>query len=407
MSSDMLQTPGFFTSAMSEGENPFEISFKSGNATLERAKEHKQSNEANEQRDINSYFLRAQTRDASNTPLYSFSPRPSPGSPFADQRPSLGGMDVATQFAWNGSKLDNPPNRHKVRMLSPPTSAVQEPENWPYYDFPQQPVRSPLHYLLTQSPTNTRTQYGQPTPPDDHTPSTFGYVSQPQQAPSPAVVRNTAAGKRKRHSKDPSKPSAKRGRKAAAYSKNKNFDLSSTDTNNLDDAKRSKFLERNRVAASKCRQKKKEWTSNLETRARELQNNKKQLAMMVDSLREEMLSVKGELLKHTGCGCKQIRDYLSQEVNAMTYPRALESAASPIGTAPSSRHGSMSDGSDHDHEESRSKRKASKTSPLTQDDPSPPSPTVHFKSETHLEALLNSELANDTSDQRFAARIGQ
>ena len=82
-----------------------------------------------------------------------------------------------------------------------------------------------------------------------------------------------------------------------------------------EDQKRNKFLERNRVAASKCRQKKKEWTSNLESRARTLQNERNQLSLMASSLKEEVLWLKGELLKHSTCDCERIRHYLNREAN--------------------------------------------------------------------------------------------
>lgn len=75
-------------------------------------------------------------------------------------------------------------------------------------------------------------------------------------------------------------------------------------------AKREKFLERNRMAASKCRQKKKEWENNLETRARELTAEKAHLSAHVASLKAELLYLMGECLKHTGCNCTKIREYL-------------------------------------------------------------------------------------------------
>lgn len=80
--------------------------------------------------------------------------------------------------------------------------------------------------------------------------------------------------------------------------------------------KRSQFLERNRVAASKCRQKKKEWTNNLESRARELQATKNSMVLLVASLREELLYLKGEALKHTTCDCSAVRNYLARQAES-------------------------------------------------------------------------------------------
>jgi hypothetical protein len=70
---------------------------------------------------------------------------------------------------------------------------------------------------------------------------------------------------------------------------------------------KQKFLERNRVAASKYRQKKKEWTNNLERRARELQAHKTRLTLLVGSLKEEMLFLQREVSKHDSQGVEKIR----------------------------------------------------------------------------------------------------
>lgn len=77
---------------------------------------------------------------------------------------------------------------------------------------------------------------------------------------------------------------------------------------------REKFLERNRVAASKCRQKKKEWTTSLEERARELQSQREMLVAYVSMLRNELLMLKCKCLQHSDCKCERLRDYLKNTV---------------------------------------------------------------------------------------------
>lgn len=115
-----------------------------------------------------------------------------------------------------------------------------------------------------------------------------------------------------------------------------------------EDGKRSRFLERNRVAASKCRQKKKEWTNNLESRARDLQHQKSQLTAMVSSLKDEMLWLKGELLKHGTCGCDKIRQYLNHEATHFAAGTAsrrqshLLALSSPAVDSPMTGNGSNS-----------------------------------------------------------------
>lgn len=80
-------------------------------------------------------------------------------------------------------------------------------------------------------------------------------------------------------------------------------------------AKRAKFLERNRLAASKCRMKKKEWTQNLEAAARQASAQSRELQVIVGRLREELLEYKTQLLYHQDCGCQKIKEYLQNEVN--------------------------------------------------------------------------------------------
>ncbi|PKX97596.1 bZIP transcription factor atfB [Aspergillus novofumigatus IBT 16806] len=84
-------------------------------------------------------------------------------------------------------------------------------------------------------------------------------------------------------------------------------------------AKREKFLERNRLAASKCRQKKKEHTQLLETRYREQSDKKEQLVSEIARLRSEILGLKNEVLKHAQCGDEPIKLHLAQMVKKITY----------------------------------------------------------------------------------------
>ncbi|KAJ5152254.1 Rho GTPase activation protein [Penicillium capsulatum] len=83
-------------------------------------------------------------------------------------------------------------------------------------------------------------------------------------------------------------------------------------------AKRAKFLERNRLAASKCRQKKKEHTQKLEHRYKEQSDKKEQLVGEIARLRSEILSLKNEVLKHAQCGDEPIKLHLAQMVKRIT-----------------------------------------------------------------------------------------
>lgn len=90
------------------------------------------------------------------------------------------------------------------------------------------------------------------------------------------------------------------------------------------DTKREKFLERNRVAASKCRRKKKEWTDGLEEKLRHLQAENSHLRSLRVILKEDVLSLRGEMLRHQCCGCYGIRSYLANYASKLAYEQQLD-----------------------------------------------------------------------------------
>ncbi|CAO2600627.1 Cyclic AMP-dependent transcription factor ATF-7 [Lemmus lemmus] len=67
------------------------------------------------------------------------------------------------------------------------------------------------------------------------------------------------------------------------------------------DERRQRFLERNRAAASRCRQKRKLWVSSLEKKAEELTSQNIQLSNEVTLLRNEVAQLKQLLLAHKDC----------------------------------------------------------------------------------------------------------
>ncbi|XP_034550263.1 cyclic AMP-dependent transcription factor ATF-2 isoform X2 [Notolabrus celidotus] len=67
------------------------------------------------------------------------------------------------------------------------------------------------------------------------------------------------------------------------------------------DEKRRKFLERNRAAASRCRQKRKVWVQSLEKKADDLNSVNGQLQSEVTLLRNEVAQLKQLLLAHKDC----------------------------------------------------------------------------------------------------------
>lgn len=69
--------------------------------------------------------------------------------------------------------------------------------------------------------------------------------------------------------------------------------------------------ERNRVAARKCRQKAKQNFTSLQRREKELSQKNKALHNHVGGLRDEVLDLKNEILRHSGCNSSVIQNYIA------------------------------------------------------------------------------------------------
>lgn len=75
----------------------------------------------------------------------------------------------------------------------------------------------------------------------------------------------------------------------------------SSTTEQDEDEKRRNFLERNRQAALKCRQRKKAWLSDLQVKVEDLALENDQLAAQANAFREEIINLRTLLLAHKDC----------------------------------------------------------------------------------------------------------
>ncbi|XP_030632968.1 cyclic AMP-dependent transcription factor ATF-7b [Chanos chanos] len=104
------------------------------------------------------------------------------------------------------------------------------------------------------------------------------------------------------------------------------------------DERRRRFLERNRAAASRCRQKRKIWVNALEKRAEELATTNATLTTEVTSLRAEVTRLKELLLAHKDCPvtAMQKKAYIAAGVDessaaALVMPVSVPAAVSVNG----------------------------------------------------------------------------
>ncbi|KAH0558687.1 hypothetical protein GP486_004662 [Trichoglossum hirsutum] len=118
-----------------------------------------------------------------------------------------------------------------------------------------------------------------------------------------------------------------------------------------DEEKRKNFLERNRVAALKCRQRKKQWLANLQAKVEIFSSENDALSAQVTQLREEIVNLKTLLLAHKDCPVSQAQGMTSMGINNMPdfnhhanpYGMAM-AGAGPVMTGQSNR-ASFHDGS--------------------------------------------------------------
>lgn len=93
-----------------------------------------------------------------------------------------------------------------------------------------------------------------------------------------------------------------------------------TSEDSTPEEKRRKFLERNRAAASRCRQKRKIWVNQLEKKSDNLASTNAQLTAEITALRSEVAQLKALLLAHKDCPVTQQQKALVNQIaNAGTY----------------------------------------------------------------------------------------
>ncbi|KXG48884.1 bZIP transcription factor, bZIP-1 [Penicillium griseofulvum] len=85
-----------------------------------------------------------------------------------------------------------------------------------------------------------------------------------------------------------------------------------------DEEKRRNFLERNRVAALKCRQRKKQWLANLQNKVELFTSENDALTATVTQLREEIVNLKTLLLAHKDCPVSQAQGLGPLMMNGMS-----------------------------------------------------------------------------------------
>ncbi|BCR85648.1 bZIP transcription factor atfA [Aspergillus chevalieri] len=137
---------------------------------------------------------------------------------------------------------------------------------------------------------------------------------------------STAAGNRRKAEDSPAKGPNKKSKASASMEplsdesdEDDEKPKGQTDPKKMtDEEKRRNFLERNRVAALKCRQRKKQWLANLQNKVELFTTENDALTATVTQLREEIVNLKTLLLAHKDCPVSQAQGIGPLMMNGMS-----------------------------------------------------------------------------------------
>lgn len=204
----------------------------------------------------------------------------------------------------------------------------QSPASTPWM---QEQPRQDFHLQVSQAEilagraSSVSQQHGQITPPDDNSPTVSGNAShQPPQRVSGGAPPMNAKSERARNAANQRHAKAKKARKDSVQSRK--LDSPIDEEGEEVDGKREKYREKNRVAASKCRAKKKMHTEDLEESARQIMATNSKLRAEERELRDVFSSLRHLALSHDstqGCKCSAIHMYNNHKANEAARTAAM------------------------------------------------------------------------------------
>ena len=213
----------------------------------------------------------------------------------------------------NGTLVPSP----RSTMAQSPVMSFQDA---PYSDLLCDPV------LLAGSGNATKqTKVAEPLTPSSY--GTRGSVGTRSSTNSIPSVNEAQAMSTVRDSPPPSKRKSRHAR-ATRPAQEEEEDDGTTD-------KRQKFLEKNRIAASKCREKKKKWVHDLEHNKSELERQNFELRLEHRNLINELSQTKNMLMNHSACKDPNIDGWLDNEARRIVQTTGTAMfSANPLAYAP-------------------------------------------------------------------------
>ena len=157
---------------------------------------------------------------------------------------------------------------------------------------------------------STATRTRSPSENSNITPRTRSMTSSRSSVPS---AHSASSDQNQKTRKGKQQSTRQRKQSSVSVPSRKNSQQHDPDDLEEDGTKRNRFLERNRVAASKCRQKKKEWVHELEESKQELENRNNNLHLEHNALVAELTRIKNVLMGHAGCHDPNIDQWIDNE----------------------------------------------------------------------------------------------
>ncbi|ORZ08984.1 hypothetical protein BCR42DRAFT_424407 [Absidia repens] len=236
-------------------------------------------------------------------------------SPAATSVMSSVPKDVASQYAWDSlrtgplspSMLQRPtnPDDYAYSNINPSSSLLS------YQDVPSNSyqAKSDSYYQQQERPQPVTQYQDKQKPPQKATKKSTPNKKNPNNSLSPTTTSPTATNRRRKIKSEDDDGDDDEGND---YLNNDGEGSSNKKPRTDDeDEKRKNFLERNRLAALKCRQRKKQWLNNLQAKVEFLTNDNEQLQIQTNALREEIMNLKTLLLAHKDCPISQANGFPS------------------------------------------------------------------------------------------------
>lgn len=252
------------------------------------------------------------------------------------------------------ASTDALPTSHQSYSMNPsvipsPRSSLGQSPVMPFQDFSYSDQVCDPSLLANKGAASTRSKVSEPL-----TPASFearGSISTKSSTNSiPSLKENKIMPPARKSSREDSEPPKKRARQKQSKSAKQESEDEEDEEQNESTDKRKKFLEKNRIAASKCREKKKKWVHDLEHNKSQLERHNMDLRLEYRGLINELNQTKSMLMSHADCNDPNITEWLNNQARRIvqTTGASMFSMPNPLSAYPTQgqfRNGSNVSGS--------------------------------------------------------------